>query len=106
METKKWFIYDYYTYAGAPRLEQYVATIARECYMYRLINDEDLPRLVEKLNAIQDKGWLENKRTKKVEIKLSRENLGFENDLRWLYIGDQHLCLRKVKGELNFEDEK
>ena len=98
-----WFIYDSYKYAGAPKMEKAVMAVA-ETYMHRLIKEDDLPKLVAHLNKIQDMVWEDNKRLKKVDIRLSVGKYWRNDNIIYLYIGDQRLTLKKVAGTMRFED--
>lgn len=95
----RWFVYDSYTPAGRPKLEDALMTWAKVNYEYCLIADELLPYVVEQIKKKQDELWEQNKRLKKVEIRLSQNN-SFHPGNKWLYIGDQHLALRKVRDEI------
>ena len=80
--------------------------VAQKTYIGCLVKDEDLPCLVARLNETQDKLLSENKRLKKCEISLSSNDFGYYSDIKYLYIGHHHLVMKKVKEELNFEDEE
>lgn len=101
MEEKypRWFVYEAYTYAGAPKLEDALMTWASVNYLHCLIAENLLDYVVEKIQAKQEELWNENKRLKKVSVSLSKPG-GFDTGLRRLYIGHQQLVLRKVKDEI------
>ena len=101
MEEKypRWFVYEAYTYAGAPKLEDALMTWASVNYLHCLIAENLLDYFVEKIQAKQEELWNENKRLKKVSVSLSKPG-GFDTGLRRLYIGHQQLVLRKVKDEI------
>lgn len=94
-----WFVYDYYTYSGAPKLEDALMTWARLEYLHCLISNSHLDYVVKEIQEKQDELWNENKRLKKVEIRFSK-NDSWDPGHKWLYIGSQHLLLRKVKDEI------
>lgn len=95
----RWFVYDSYTPAGRPKLEYALMTWANANYMYCLISEKLLSYVIEQIKKKQDELWEQNKRLKKVEIRLSQYN-SFHPDNKWLYIGEQHLALRKVRDEI------
>ena len=101
MEEKypRWFVYDYYTYAGAPKLEDALMTWARLQYLHCLIADSQLDYVVKKIEEKQEELWNENKRLKKVEIRFSRNDT-WDPGHKWLHIGNQQLWFRKVKDEI------
>lgn len=100
MEEKypRWFVYDYYTYAGAPKLEDALMTWARLQYLHCLIAEPQLDYVVKKIEEKQEELWEQNKRLKKVDIHYSKSD--WDSGHKWLYIGSQHLLLRKVKDEI------
>ena len=95
----RWFVYDSYTPAGRPKLEDALMTWAKVNYMYCLIAESQLDYVVKKIQERQEALWNENKRLKKVEIRFSRRDQ-FHPGHMWLYIGKQHLALRKVRDEI------
>lgn len=95
----RWFVYEAYTYAGAPKLEDAMMTWASVNYLHCLIAENLLDYVVEKIQAKQEELWNENKRLKKVSVSLSKPGV-FDTGLRRLYIGHQQLVLRKVKDEI------
>ena len=100
MEEKTyWFVYNYYTYSGAPKLEGALMTWARLQYLHCLIAESQLDYVVKKIQEKQEELWAENKRLKKVEIRYSKDDT-WDTGHKWLYIGDQHLMLRRVKGTI------
>lgn len=98
-----WFIFDSYSYAGAPKLEAEVAKYARDLYMNTLVKYEDLPKLVRALEMVHDLLWEKNKRLKKVEIRLGKL-FRADDDTLFVYIGAHTLRLRKVQSKLNFQE--
>ena len=76
MEEKypRWFVYGYYTYAGAPKLEDALMTWARLQYLHCLIAESQLDYVVKKIEEKQEELWEQNKRLKKVEIRLSKND--------------------------------
>lgn len=95
----RWFVYEAYTYAGAPKMEDALMTWASVNYLHCLIAENLLDYVVEKIQAKQEELWNDNKRLKKVSVSLSKPG-GFDTGLRRLYIGHQQLVLRKVKDEI------
>ena len=95
----RWFVYEAYTYAGAPKLEDALMTWASVNYLHCLVAENLLDYVVEKIQAKQEELWNDNKRLKKVSVSLSKPG-GFDTGLRRLYIGHQQLVLRKVKDEI------
>ena len=59
-----------------------------------------LPKIVQEIREHQDRLYEQNKRLKKVEVTLSRND---GSNTRWLHIGAQHLTLRKVKEEIDYQ---
>lgn len=98
-----WFIYDSYSYSGAPKLEAEVAKFARDMFMNTLVVYDDLPKLIRILERVQDDKWEENKRLKKVEIRLGKL-FHASDDTLFIYIGSHTLRLRRVKQKLSFEE--
>lgn len=101
MEEKTyWFVYDHYTICG-PKLEQAVITWAKLQYLHHLIADDQLPYVVKKIQDMQDELWEQNKRLKKVEVKASEAtSWTYDSDHRTIFIGQQTLRLRRVKGTI------
>lgn len=101
MEEKypRWFVYEAYTYAGAPKLEDALMTWASVNYLHCLIHDALLDYVVARIKTKQEELWDENKRLKKVDVSLSKPG-GFDTGIRRIYIGHQQLVLRKVKDEI------
>lgn len=95
----RWFVYEAYTYAGAPKMEDALMTWASVNYLHCIIAGDSLDTIVEKIQAKQEELWNENKRLKKVSVSLSKPG-GFDTGLRRIYIGHQQLVLRKVKDEI------
>ncbi len=101
METhnwQRWFVSGSYTPAGRPKLEDELMRYARGVYLHTLIYETDLPNLVKQIQVKQEQIWEANKRLRKVEVKLGRDWYSIV-PTRWLYIGEQHLVLTKVKDE-------
>ena len=96
----RWFVYDSYTPAGRPKLEDALMTWTKVNYKYCLIADELLPYVVEQIKKKQDELWEQNKRLKKVDIRLSKNDSAFDNNHCRIYIGEQCLALRKVRDEI------
>ena len=94
---QRWFVNNHYSTAGRPKMEDDLMRFAREEWMDALVYESDITRMVEVLKEKQESLWAANKRLKKVEISTSK----YATDGNcWLYIGAQHLCLRKVAKEI------
>ena len=93
---KQWFVYDYHRAAGRPKLEDAVMEYAMERFLYCLVYEKDLPDLVSHLKSKQDKLFETNRRTRKVDIHLSRWR---DEPHASIIIGEQSIRLRKVAGE-------
>ena len=96
----RWFFHHAYVVAGRPMLEDKLMTYARHEYLECLVYDSDLPQIVKELQYKQELRWSQNKRLKKVEIRLSPG--GDRGRTRVLQIGAQHLVLYKVKAEISY----
>jgi len=94
---EQYFVYDYYTYAGAPKAEDAVAAYARATYLHRLIADYMLENVKADLERFCDVVRAENKRLSPVTVSISEERFEYDG-CRTIYIGKQTLRLRKVKG--------
>lgn len=93
-----WFINDYYSCAGGPKMEAWLMDTVISCYMGRLVYEEDLPAFVASIERIQEEALLAKNRWKKVRVELSSHPFGVRDDLRHLYIGDRYISLKKVNG--------
>jgi hypothetical protein len=96
---QRWFFTGHYSVSGRPKLEDMMMSYAKEQFLHALVYESFLPKLVEELKEHQDRLYAENKRLKKVDISLSK---GYDDGLRWLKIGEQHLTLQRVKYEIDY----
>ena len=96
---QRWFVNSHYSVAGRPKMEDELMNFAREKWMDCLVYETDIPRMVVVLKEKQEKIYAENKRLKKVEISTSKYTTDGDCWL-YLYIGAQHLCLRRVAKEI------
>lgn len=96
--TDRWFVYNVYNPAGRPKMEDALLKWAAEKWLYCSVYERDLKDLVKALKNKQDQLWEENKRLRKVDIKII-QNRAFP-EVYTLYIGYQNLQLRKIRKEL------
>ena len=96
---QRWFFDGTYVVAGRPKMETELMRLAREKYLDCLVYETYIPDIVKEIRERQDRLYEQNKRLKKVEIRLSKND---GSNIRWLYIGEQHLTLRKVKEEIDY----
>ena len=94
-----YFVYDYYSVAGSPKVEAAVMAYAQKEYLYWLISERAMDAVVNDLKAYMQHVLDANRRLKPVDIHLSDERFEF-NGHRTLYIGSNTLRLRKVKDTL------
>ena len=73
---------------------------ARERYMNCLIDESDLPMVIEELEQYQDNLHEQNKRLRPAEIRITG---GYQGVRRLLRIGEQHLVLVKVKDVIIYQ---
>lgn len=95
---QRYFVFDFYNPAGRPKMEDALLKWAAEKWLYCSVYEHDLKDLVKALKKRQDRLWEENKRLKKVDIKLLKNPVFPE--VNTLQIGDQNLRLRKIRKEL------
>lgn len=93
----RWFVDNYHTIAGRPKMEDALVDYAREHYLYRIVWQGDLQKLVTELNEQQLNLHAQNKRLQIVDVTLSANSM--YNDLQYLGIGQQHFTLRRVRGD-------
>ena len=93
----RWFVYDCYAVAGRPKMESALVDYAREHYLYRIVWQGDLQKLVTELNEQQLNLHAQNKRLQIVDVTLSANSM--YNDIQYLGIGQQHFTLRRVRGD-------
>ena len=98
-QNTQWFFDGAYFVAGRPKMEDDLMSYARHEYLHCLVYDTYLPQIVKELQYKQELLWSQNKRLKRVEISLSKNDGG---SVRWLHIGAQHLTLQRVKSEISF----
>ena len=96
---QRWFFDSAYVVAGRPKMEDALMHYAREHYYVCLVYETFLPEIVKEIQEHQDRLYEQNKRLKKVEIRLSKND---GSSTRWLHIGAQHLTIRKVKEEIDY----
>lgn len=96
---QRWFFDGAYVVAGRPKMEAELMSHFREKYLDCLVYETFIPEIVKEIQGYQDRLYEQNKRLKKVEIRLSKND---GSNTRWLHIGEQHLTLRKVKSEIEY----
>ena len=101
---QRWFVDSFYTYAGAPKLEAALMRYARHHFLHCLVYEKDIKDVVSNIKAAQEKIYEQNRRLKKVRVECSKTRLGADDDIIWLYIGEQHLVLQKVREEIETVD--
>ena len=97
---QRWFVVDYYTPAGRPQIEDQLMNYARKEWLHCSVYETFIPSMVKDLQERQELLWNANKRLKKVDIHTS--SLRADDDTVWLYIGAQHLTLRKIREEIEY----
>lgn len=95
---QRYFVFDFYNPAGRPKMEDALLKWATENWLYCSVYEHDLKDLVKALKNKQDQLWEENKRLRKVDIKLLKNSVFREEYTLW--IGYQNLRLRKIRKEL------
>lgn len=95
-DNELWFIYDYYVASGRPKAEDAVMNYAREKYLYGLAPEYMLEEIQKDLEIYCMKILAENKRLAPVSIHVEEKRLRKDGHA-WLYVGAQHLCLRRVE---------
>lgn len=102
MEEKypRWFVSEDYSPSGRPKLESELTEFAKQKFLYRIVDDDNLDQLELILADKQERIYEANRRLKKVRIELSRSVAYTDKTYRWLRIGESHLTLTKVKGEV------
>ena len=96
---QRWFFDSAYVVSGRPKMEDELMNYVRKAYLDCLVYETFLPKIVQEIREHQDRLYEQNKRLKKVEVTLSRND---GSSTRWLYIGAQHFYLRKVKEEIEY----
>ena len=97
---QRWFFNGAYVVAGRPKMEDALMHYVRYHYDECLVYETFLPKIVKEIQEHQDCLYEQNKRLKKVEIRLSKND---GSSTRWLYIGAQHFFLRKVRDEIDYQ---
>ena len=97
---QRWFVFDCYTPAGRPKMEDALMNWAAKKWLHCTIYEHDLKDMVKALNNKQDRLHEENKRLKRVDIKLNHTSLF--PDIQTLWIGSQNLRLKRVREELEY----
>lgn len=97
---QRWFVTDYYICAGRPQMEDQLMDFARKEWLYCSVYETFIPSMVKDLKERQDILWKANKRLKKVDIHVTP--LRRDEDLVFLYVGAQHLTLRKIREEIEY----
>ncbi len=96
-----WFIYDCYVVAGRPKAEAAVMDYARKNYLYDLVSEAALEDIQMELERYCMKIREQNKRLASVDIHVTDKKHRTDGHA-WLYIGAQHLCIRKVKDTIDY----
>ena len=96
-----WFIYDYYVCAGRPKAEDAVMKYAQEKYLYNLVSEAALEDIQMDLERYCMKIREENKRLAPVKIYVT-EKRQRKDGIAWLYIGAQHLRIRRVVNTIEY----
>ncbi|MCR5244414.1 MAG: hypothetical protein K6C37_06720 [Bacteroidales bacterium] len=86
-------VIDSYFNASATKMEKALMEYAKKKYMYALLDKDELPLVVEDLNAKQDELLAANKRLKKVNVGFWDSD--YSNGIT-LHIGGMNLSLRKA----------
>ena len=97
---QRWFVVDCYAPAGRPQMEDQLMAYARKQWLHCTVYETFIPSMVKDLQDRQELLWNANKRLKKVDIHYS--SLGADDGIVWLYIGEQHLTLRKIREEIEY----
>ena len=97
---QRWFFDSAYVISGRPKMEDLLMQYARRHYYECLVYESFLPKIVKELKEYQETILEQNKRLKKAEIYLSKDD---GSSTRWLNIGEQNLVLRKVRDEIDYQ---
>ncbi len=91
----RWFVYNSYTPAGRPKLENEVMRYAETNYMGALISESEFDNVVDDLLAYGAKIRAVNKRLQPVNVSVVKNTLvrGHAN----IHIGSQYLSLMEVR---------
>lgn len=95
---QRYFVFGFYQHAGSPKMEDALMNWAIKEWLYCSVYEHDLKDLVKALKNKQERFYEENKRLKKVDIRLTK-NPVFP-DVYTLHIGAQNLRLKKIRKEL------
>lgn len=93
--TQDWFCFDYYIYAGQPKMEAALFEYATKLILYRLVSEASFKEVIKELELRQDALAEQNRRWKRVDLRISSGM----NNICWLYVGASHFRLRKVLGD-------
>ncbi len=100
-----WFCVEAYRPSGRPKLEVELAGYVRELVIYSLVVEGDFDALLRLIIDKQEKLHQENKRLKKVEVKVSKSDDPYFHDSgnKWLYIGMHSFHFKKVIRTCKFD---
>lgn len=91
-----WFVHNSYTPAGRPKGETAVMQYAEGKYLHCIIPDDKLDAVLTDITGKAAEIRAANKRLAPVDIRLSLGKFA-DCNIAWLYIGEQHLALQRVK---------
>ena len=91
----RWFVYNSYTPAGGPKLENEVMRYAVTNYMGALIAESEFDNVVDDLLAYGAKIRAVNKRLQPVNVSVVKTT--FMRGHAKIFIGEQNLSLMKVR---------
>ena len=97
---QRWFVFDYYCAAGRPKMEDALMEWARKQWLYCSVYETSLKDMVLRLKEKQDQLYEENKRLKKIDIRLCKN--GVYDNMITIAIGAQSLRLREIREELEY----
>ena len=96
-----WFVYDYYVVSGRPKAEDAVMKYAQEKYLYNLLSEDALEDVQMDLERYCMKVREQNKRLAPVNIRITEKRHRTDGHA-WIYVGAQHLCIRRVKDTIDY----
>lgn len=96
----RWFVSEDYSPSGRPKLETELTEFAKQKFLYRIVDDDNLDQLELILADKQERIYEANRRLKKVRLVLGPARTFSGKTFRFLYIGDSYLTLTKVRGEV------
>ena len=97
---QRWFVMDTYEPAGRPQMEDQLMDYAKKQWLHCSVYQTFIEGMVKDLKERQEILWNANKRLKKVDIHAS--SLQAADGVVWLYIGEQHLTLRRIREEIEY----